>query len=363
MALRIDDFNGSEQEYVTYLEGEISRLRGLQRLSRCTALPWTEQAQSSTVASRQKRNTELQQFDTSETRPCHHPAKRSKNSAPTWKKNSAQLLKRTPLAENWWSSLRSEGIYEVMCNGTAVAFLLGDNSNPPVAQGTVTKASVAGDDLALLRHVALHAQSASQRRLTASVAIRLANFQQILVLSSCAVIRSIARPSVPQERLLDIVKICLGNVSDDYCLRMLDTAVFINRLIDILNAHGWDGRAAELLLWCPNKPSLGIYISFANETTGNRTPQYFYSLSRASGESLDHLRIALTKPAFIEGITRPQELTPFFLPGLVSQITRNEFQSVPHDMRRRSMLTAAALPKSATHWATSTHTFSHALCH
>lgn len=66
--------------------------------------------------------------------------------------------------------------------------------------------------------------------------------------------------------------------------------------------------------------------SRADNIAGNRAPTYYYSLSRASGESLDHLRIALTKPDFIKDVTRPQELMPFFLPSMVSQIIRNEFQ-------------------------------------
>ena len=86
--------------------------------------------------------------------------------------------------------------------------------------------------------------------MTASIAVTIANFQRILVLSACAVLRAIATPRIPEERILYIVKICLGYVSDDYCIRMLNTAVFINRLVDVLNVHGWDGRADELLLWC-----------------------------------------------------------------------------------------------------------------
>ena len=59
---------------------------------------------------------------------------------------------------------------------------------------------------------------------------------------------------------------------------------------------------------------------------GNRPPSYYYGLSRSSRESLEYLRIALTAPVFTEGVDRPHEWTPFFLPGLVSQITRKEFQ-------------------------------------
>lgn len=246
---RIDNFHGNEQEYVTYLEEQVSVLRQQQSGSNL-ALRTEGPARSNLVALSRRPDEELQLSDVLEVRPLNHPAKRSKTYLPAWKRHAAGLVKRTPLAVDWWSALRSQGIYEVMCNGMAVAFLLGDESSPPVAQGATIEANLSGDDFALLRHIAHYAHATSRRRLTASVAMRLANFQQILVLSTCAVIRSIARPSVPDEPLLDVVKICLGDVSNEYCFRMLDTAIFVNRLIDVLNAHGWDGRAAELLLWC-----------------------------------------------------------------------------------------------------------------
>lgn len=255
MARRVDGFKGNEQDYVAYLEREIFHLRSQQLSSSSNALSWMRQTEAHLGYSGRLSNSSAPHSNMLALRTADHPAKRSKVSIPAWKRRAEALVKKTPLALDWWTSLRAEGIYEVMCNGTAVAYLLGDAQSPPIARGAIQRASMACDDLALLRHVAQHAEAAFRRRLTASVAIRLAHFQQILVLSSCAAIRSIASTSVPHEELLEIVKICIGEVSDAYCDRMLDTAVFINRLIDVLNAHGWEGRAAELLLWCKTPPN------------------------------------------------------------------------------------------------------------
>lgn len=255
---RIDDFLGDDEAYVKYLEREITHLRRqqLNQPDQNGAPQGGGRSQLSSLNSawgRWRPDEVLQHPDLPAIRQWDHPAKRSKTATPAWKRHAKGLVQRTPLAQDWWSAFRSQGIYDVMCNGTAVAFLLGDESSPPVAQGAVSKRSMLDEDFALLRHIAHYAHGATQRQMTASVAVRLAHFQQILVLSTCAVLRSVAQPSVPEEKLLEIVKICLGDVSDQYCIRMLDTAIFVNRLIDILNAHGWDGRAAELLLWCEYK--------------------------------------------------------------------------------------------------------------
>lgn len=213
MTQRVDNFHGDDKQYIAYLETEIRRLR---------------------------RNPDAQ------------TSQRPGPRVAAWRRHADALLKKTPHALEWWSALRSEGIYDVMCNGMAVAFLLGEGSVPPTANstGSICDESMIGDEFALLRHVAHYAHAATRRRLTASVGTRLANFQLLLVLSACVVIRSVARPDIPERHILDIVKICLGDISDQYCRRMLETAVYVNRLIDMLNAHGWDGRGAELLLWC-----------------------------------------------------------------------------------------------------------------
>ena len=236
---RIDGFDGDERQYLAYLEAEVKKLRQQPIFN---TIPATGPPREFHEGLRRPEYFEVHQYDPA--------AKRIKTTFPAWQRHAEALVKRTPLAIHWWSALRSEGIYDVMCNGSAVAFLLGDESSPPVANGATRQGIAVGDDLALLRHIAQYAQTAVQRRLTASVATRLAYFQAILVLSACVVIRSAARPSVPEEHILDIVKICLGSGSHEYCRRMLKTAVYVNRLIDMLNAHGWDGRAAELLIWC-----------------------------------------------------------------------------------------------------------------
>lgn len=254
---RIDGFRGNEQAYVTYLEGEVTSLRRQQQQlgapdhGRVTQNEGLLQLNSARV--RWRPDEVLEQPDALEIRQWEPKAKRQKASIPPWKRHADGLVKRTPLAIEWWSSLQKQGIDKVMCNGMAIVFLLCDETSLPSAEGAILERSISDDGLALLRHVAHYARGANQRQVTASIAVRLANFQQILVLSTCAVLRSIAVPKIPEEKMLGVVKICLGDVSDDYCVRMLDTAIFINRLVDVLNAHGWDGRAAELLLWCRSR--------------------------------------------------------------------------------------------------------------
>jgi hypothetical protein len=255
---RIDDFTGNEQAYVRYLEAEVARLRQQQQhpgvLDHSTTAQSENHLHLSSARIRWRPSDGVRQRHGLEIRHWKPGTRKPQSSTPAWKRHAEVLVKKTPPAREWWSTLREQGIYEVMRDGTAIAFLLGDETSPPAPRRGALEQDMSDAGYALLNHVACYARGARQRQMTASIAVRLANFQQILVLSACAVLRAIATPRIPEERILYIVKICLGDVSDDYCIRMLNTAVFINRLVDVLNAHGWDGRAGELLLWCQSSP-------------------------------------------------------------------------------------------------------------
>lgn len=285
---RIDEFRGNEQAYVRYLEGEVARLRQQQQvesLDHSSAAQTESLLQLSSARVRWRPGQGVRQPDGLEIRHWKPNAKKQKSSCPAWKRHAEGLVKRTPVAREWWSSLREQGIYEVMCSGAAIAFLLGDETSPPSAQRGTLERSISNDGSALLRHIACYARGANQRQMTASIAVRLANFQQILVLSACAVLRSIATPKISEERILGIVKICLGDVSDDYCIRMLNTAVFINRLVDVLNAHGWDGRAGELLLWCQSSSPRYFQVAELTKRRESCTDLLLQSISGVGGKS------------------------------------------------------------------------------
>ena len=229
MGSRIDDFPGSEHEYVQFLEQALISLRAHHRscVTSCTAgsentlniIQWTP------------------------------VAKRPRTDSPTWKEDARTLVKSTPKANQWWQAIRANGIYEPLSNGNAAAYVL-DSQCSLVQSATATALfakATAAERSGLLARVAAYAHTAIRRETTATAAIMLANFQKLLVLSSCAVLN---QTGSPKEDVFDIVKICIGPVGDRYCRQTLRTAVYLNQLVDMLSSHGWGERASDLLLIC-----------------------------------------------------------------------------------------------------------------
>ena len=92
-----------------------------------------------------------------------------------------------------------------------------------------------------------YAETAANRAFTVEYVLMLVNFQKFIVLCICAVL---SQTGASKPALVDIMRICFGNVSEEYALRLWRTAVFLNQLVDGLGFRGWENRASELLLLC-----------------------------------------------------------------------------------------------------------------
>lgn len=88
MAKRLDEFIGTDKEYVSHLEREL-------------------------LAARQTLNAEESRI-TREKRTCD----------PCWMTCAKQLVKQTPMAQSWTSSFKNCGIHDILQSGDAVTCLL-----------------------------------------------------------------------------------------------------------------------------------------------------------------------------------------------------------------------------------------------
>ena len=254
---RVDAFEGTKDQYITYLELEVRNLRGTLRNHGSMTLPGSTVGVLRNDSNLTDAAGPLQENNVHETGDLaivqwDPSSKRIKRETPTWKRHAAKLIEATPKATEWWQALRQHGIYEIMHNGTAIAHLLSEDSRPVVLRDRsmrIQEILAPSFESSLVQHIALYARSASQHEEAADVLFRLANFQKFLVLSACSVVRVIL-PNIPDLEILHIVQICVGQHSSEYSDRMLRVAVYLNTLIDILNVNGWDGRAAELVLLC-----------------------------------------------------------------------------------------------------------------
>jgi hypothetical protein len=235
MSGRVDSFDGTNEEYTSYLEKELLATRHELTL-----------------------------------RDNVHIAKRKRTSEPQWKTCAKRLIAETPNAQTWTSSLRENGIHDIMKNGDAIQCLL-DSKFEPRHSAQVT-ASGAGDihesDDHIIISLETYARTTAMRWTLASTVLALANFQKLLVISACAVL---IEGTTPIAKVYDIVRICIGkDSSDSHCKRIITTARYLNVLIDTLNIHKWGDRAGELLLIC--KQFNSDYVRLTHHMQGTERP-------------------------------------------------------------------------------------------
>lgn len=257
MAERVDGFVGTETEYTSYLERELLAIRQRLRLHYDSTCP----AQVS-APPREPSLTRLLQWERQALRdtPIEIPGapvvndervlKRKRTSEPYWMRCANSLIAQTPKAKSWSNALREQGIHGIMTSGNAVACLLDSKFEPHLSvRGLMQEdGERASEGDCTLDYLKIYAETTAMRWTLASTALALANFQKFLVLSACAVLME-GETSI--ARILDIVRICIGeNSTDTHCKRTVTAAKYLNVLMDTLNIHKWGHRASELPLLC-----------------------------------------------------------------------------------------------------------------
>ncbi|WPA97808.1 uncharacterized protein RHO25_002419 [Cercospora beticola] len=310
MIARIDNFRGSSEDYVSYLEGLVLSYRSnsafkangesvaRERTRRRTSDGGGPSTSNHGTRSKHYGTLEFVALDPQSRK--LNPVRR-KSAISRWKKNAIALVEETPEAKVWYKVLKEEGIYDAMCNGEAAAYLMAtDERLPAVPNHEPAPRSV--PSLAYDR-LKMYALAAVRRGTTASIALKLANFQKFLVLSACYVLHQ----SGVEWPVLDVVRICVGSdTSQRRAEDILKCARYANELLDALYLEGWGLRACELfLLW-------------------NRPLTFFYQLSCASNSSLRVFKESIGTQAFT---TLPEcyPWTPLFVPKLVQHIIGQDF--------------------------------------
>lgn len=262
---RIDRFQGSQDAYIKYLERNIKSLRehhldcqiaissracedtAASVVRTIDASPRDNAPPRSSVPRKRPRDFEFVEYSHhSALKPC--TARRQK--CKRWEKVATTLIAETPRACDWKQVLKKKGIYDIMNSGNAIAFLLDTASlnTPDSSTGPINERPVETSALGRIQQYAL---AAVRRESSASVTLALANFQKFLALSACVVLKA---TGTSESAVVDVVKVCVGNASTDYCSRMLRVVVYMNELLDTLYMHGWGFRACELLLLCEIEP-------------------------------------------------------------------------------------------------------------
>ena len=312
---RIDGFEGTQEEYVAFLERLVFALRvdGLTASNGCTHTGLTQpsdemlsvvedipqpsiagvaQANDESLSSTENSTENISQASTNvqfrfvQDFVCGPVRQRAKPAFPAWKKFAQQLVRLTPTADEWAQRLTNLEVLENTHNGRILSMLLHGTSEMPAIRETDSAISALLQDESLpTRNVLAYATNAMRNDVSASLMVTLANFQKFLVLSSCAVLHN---AGTSKETASMIAKVCLGNVSDDHCWNMIKTAVYLNQMIDVLSVNGWYKRASELVLICM---SSSVYFQLLSDC----------ARESASFSVLPTLELGKGKPGIYEG--------------------------------------------------------------
>lgn len=247
-----DSFPGTQEQYIEFLENEISILR--RHHETCAAS--SHQSFASAARSPQSPRLHLPKHnDGTGNGACNiilwEPDTVNASAGqrePEWKSHARKLLNATPKGESWWQAIEKAGLYETMSEGKAATFLLDQDCSSAILAKASDSSHQGQPHCRISSRLRSYALSSMHRNASATMALKLINFQQFLLLSACAVLRTTRQ--VCMESLVDIVKICIGCKSERYSMRILDTVMWMNKLVDALNVKGWNNRAPELLLLC-----------------------------------------------------------------------------------------------------------------
>lgn len=201
----------------------------------------------------------------------HQNPRPPKKPLAKWRGVAKTLLSETPDNRDWTAKLKQSGLLGILNSSDAVTYLLDNGQRcdpdkiitPEESPSSIEAENLTAEvyrpaDRAVLQRVLAFARASSRRKAAVDVDSILSQFQQIVILSACAVLQ---RQGFSEVHVYEIARQALGQVTDDYCRRMIKVAVWINKLIDALDLMGWGHHAIELLLlW--NRP-----ISFFRQFT------------------------------------------------------------------------------------------------
>ncbi len=187
--------------------------------------------------------------------PSKQPPKPRNTGNNSWMPLAKKLVDLTPLAADWWKQAELFNLEAIMQGGMAAQFVLdGSTKTLSIRRRKETEGSNnhVTEECWLLGAARGYAEIAANRSFTVECVLMLVNFQKFLVLCICAVL---SQTGASKPALVDITRICFGDVSEEYALRLWRTAVFLNQLVDGLGFRGWGNRASELLLLCEGTSS------------------------------------------------------------------------------------------------------------
>lgn len=230
------------------------------------AISWESEQTPPSSCKRRKSSTETHDgigdrtYDSLEVQFYHATPKLSKKVPVLWVNGIHMLLKETPHWADWSTNLKQRGIYQALRDDmTAKKFLTTDDpenfaqahlaivlkTGVPRIGTSPTEYTAA--QMHVLKLLCKYAHNTSQLKTDTNVNRRLAQFQGLVFLSACVVLRECG---FREEHICEVTRRALGKMTDDHCRRLMRVAIWKNRILSFFESLGWKRLGIELLLLC-----------------------------------------------------------------------------------------------------------------
>ncbi|KAG8625223.1 hypothetical protein KVT40_006974 [Elsinoe batatas] len=170
------------------------------------------------------------------------------------------LIASTPHPNFWTWHVEEFGYRQAISSGYAINFLLDTGHGNLISEEQLRASNVEhrayrSEDIATLHRLEGYASATAQQPSETDLDQSLLQLRGLVLFSACAVLQDLGFPS---KSLCLVARPSPGDITVDYFQRMAHAAIWVNRLLDTLEADGWGQNAVELLMiW---NRSLSFYI-------------------------------------------------------------------------------------------------------
>lgn len=160
------------------------------------------------------------------------------------------LFKTIPDAKCWkeWRD-----VYTIEENRRVISALIA----PIIKFDLSTAVAVSGELSGLVKTSFIYASQTAKFKEQNNIAMKIASFHQIILISTCVVLLSMGASEVHVNKIL---KECLKEVEEKQLLRYRSAAHWVNTCIQRLSATDWDDRSAEMIFCCGREMSYFVRL-------------------------------------------------------------------------------------------------------
>ena len=263
-----DRSNGSEQDYIFYLESRLKLLedhhRGCKLNTSKVTLLQSPPASPDDSGEESASDTESVPAESSYPTTVSHESNLEfvhfklptadavqRPIRPRWMEEADILLSEIPEATEWLKTWEDRGISSHHHNQNAIATVLGTPPTPDSMTGALSSAFTTlncegrNSRENLITYATRYAKIVRSSEAKAKLAINMAAFQQLVFVSLCV---TLEHRGIDTSTVDNIMRTCISNSTSKNLKRLRSGALWVNKVITELQWRGWNQRASEIFI-------------------------------------------------------------------------------------------------------------------